>query len=100
MTRDKILNMPAGREMDVTVGYHAMGLVAPPEIYPEYSTDIVAAWEVMEKMKFHLSPFGGNKGLWMCYDNHDLNVAEIITVAETAPLSICRAALLAVMEIK
>jgi hypothetical protein len=101
MTRDEILNLEAGREMDVTVGYHVMDLVAPPDIYPEYSTDISAAWQVFRNKKVvH----------WM----HDIEIQDaeniqIIGAAEDsysgatilegkAPLIICRAALLAVME--
>jgi hypothetical protein len=96
MTRDEILNMPAGREMDVTIGYHVMDLVAPPEIYPEYSTDIAAAWEVVEQMQ--------KNGYCFDADGNALRrrirfgVGQEIGEAETMPLAICRAALLAFME--
>jgi hypothetical protein len=107
MSRDEILNMPAGREMDVTIGYHVMGLVAPPEIYPEYSTDIAAAWEIVAKHPHYFqlvrsnetgwrpSPWGAM--LWRC---RFYAPEKFEARAETAPLAICRAALLAVMEPK
>jgi hypothetical protein len=80
VTRDEIVNMPAGREMDVTVGYHVMDLVAPPELYPPYSTDIAAAWQVWLKVMDKMP------GLYI--------------TAHTAPLAICRAALLIVWDAK
>lgn len=68
MTRDEILAMPAGREMDALVAEHVMGLlnvhkyngewihtrnpipfVGAP-IVEYYSTDIAAAWEVVDKI--------------------------------------------------
>jgi hypothetical protein len=94
MTRDEILNMPAGREMDVTVGYHVMDLVAPPEIYPEYSTDIAAAWGVVEGQEEFYFEFKNGKYFAMIADNF-----ETSNEADAAPLAICRAALLAVMPL-
>ena len=70
---------------------------SPP---PEYSADITAAWEVLNRLPLDLWPEVGrmNTGSWYC---------EIVQgapwptgvgylareVAETAPLAICRAAL-------
>jgi hypothetical protein len=110
MTRDEILNMPAGREMDVTIGYHVMDLVAPPGVYPEYSTDIAAAWEVVEKISeqknaqvyicTNFSSEFGDTFYVEIYKNWDGEQEQILTsaTAETAPLAICRGALLAVIE--
>lgn len=93
MTRDEILAMPAGREMDVLVGRHVMDLVGPPDLYWEYSTDISAAWMVVEKFPAVSLTFRGK--YWFC----DVNQVDFdYSQAETAPLAICRAALLAVTE--
>ena len=75
MTRDEILNMPAGREMDALIGEKIMGLHPNPKLcpycratmwvgknrsrctdcnewryspYKEYSSEIESAWEVVE----------------------------------------------------
>jgi hypothetical protein len=115
MTRD-ILNMPAGREMDELVAERVMGwtleevtdpimhetfmnyvdtetgrgMYRPEEWLP--STDIAAAWEVVEKMqgglRFELRRIPS--GFWAYFGE------EMSAEANTAPLAISRAALLAV----
>jgi len=143
MTRDEILNMPAGREMDALVAEKVMGWInvekttwsnfradgtrfgggeelrgTPPNhydinpvMYPvkNYSTDIAAAWQVVEKMQaahewyFH---FGNKLYIFnIVDDNGEPEEDHRITLvahntSHTAPLAICRAALLAVMEEK
>ena len=74
------------------------------EPYP-YSTDIAAAWDVVEMMrnkviyKYPVCPniiYHHTDGLWHCeYFSGDWMRNA---TAPTAPLAICRAALLAVME--
>jgi hypothetical protein len=61
-------------------------------ICPRYSADIAAAWKVVEKMKWFC--LQRSHGYWVCeYDDGKY----IKTVdADTAPLAICRASLLAV----
>ena len=116
MTRDEILAMPAGREMKELIAELVMGwersviwvdgvrksaLVGPIGIdyydqFPEWPTDIAAAWEVVEKL---IEPHNCDCDLttvvqgWRCVFFGDYS-----STAETAPLAICRAALLAVME--
>lgn len=112
MNRDEILNMPAGREMDTLIVEKVMGLKVDYEFdephvpslrdkydewgyLPNYSTDILAAWEVVEELK-GLKPI-------LNYDPQSqkwymrLNGGSYCS-ADTAPLAICRVALLAVME--
>lgn len=122
LTREEIENMPAGREMDALVwmslndqhpdlsmcrfvdgeyqpnsGY-PFGHISPPR----YSTGISAAWEVVEKLHLMVRPsiLSGN---WvaMKFERVYLSgkwegVGE--ATADTAPLAICRAALLATLE--
>jgi hypothetical protein len=62
-----------------------------------YSTDIVAAWEVVEKFDYH-EVYGGN-GYWKWYLQHthaDAPGGFGEGEAPLAPLAICRAALKAV----
>lgn len=105
MTRAEMLTLPAGRELDRLVA-EQMGWAIPSSMVPRYSTDITAAWEVVKVMcdwlpawqrsKFSLQcchPVGGH--LWECYFGVDRCVAG---AADTAPLAICRAALLAKMR--
>jgi hypothetical protein len=95
MTREEILNMPAGREMDALIAEKVIDpdWVKLKNLCPHYSTDIAAAWELVEKMKY-FTLYRGD-GYWECeYSGQYLESID----AETAPLAICRAALLAVIE--
>ena len=124
MTREEILNMRAGREMDALIAEKVMQHwvkrdvimwqegIKRKEEYSEgfttlahYSTDIADAWTVVEKMKskhfrmyYKSAPFqkDDNEPLgWTC----SMSGFEFMPEhADTAPLAICRAALLAVME--
>src|SRR5688572_15461179 len=60
MTRDEILAMPAGRELDLLIHRKVMQaeenaaaslLDGFPIGLPHYSTDISAAWQLVEKFK-------------------------------------------------
>lgn len=99
MTRDEIMNMPAGREMDELIGKIIYQDALSFYVLPNYSTDIRAAWDVVEKIKE--KTFGV---YWK--DRPDiedwcivLNAVDSYSGAEavygeTFPLAICRAALL------
>lgn len=125
MTRDEILNMSAGREMDALI-YQCVFknrvevltskldtsykeyLIPSEETH--YTTDIFDAWKVVERLEnqtpqtlcniSRISDNGTKEGLkWHCH----LRVIDgantyFYAVAETVPLAICAAALLAVME--
>ena len=63
----------------------------------------VAAWEVVEKMVpikygFNLA-IESPPGPWGDWEVHFYNGGTHLAFADTAPLAICRAALLAVMEV-
>ena len=121
MTRDEILNMEAGREMDTLVAEKVMGF--PVKIgditgepyhaqfgysMPNYSTNIAAAWMVVEKLQNQypafnlvwvklqiLKPEIALRRAWRAnFQGSTLSDA----FADTAPLAICRAALLAMLE--
>jgi hypothetical protein len=121
MTRDEILNMEAGREMDALVARRVMLLpnVAQEKqrvswadgngfhLVEHYSTAISDAWQVVEKLisngldnivlKYE-DEFTGKgvrawylyvgKGAYWSYDSY----------SDTAPLAICRAALIATLK--
>ena len=115
MTRDEILNMPAGREMDALIAENVMGYqwgykhafsTLPTwskngivVTLGDYSTDISAAWEVVEKLrgKRVMEISITKKSFWCTVYATGRNINE---KADTAPLAICRAALLAVMEVE
>lgn len=60
---------------------------------PRYSTDITAAWQVVEKMKEqHVFEIGFEYGRWECSFDWDESKAS------TAPYAICLAALEVVKE--
>jgi hypothetical protein len=65
---------------------------------PEYSTDISAAWEVVEKNKeyWFFLMYSADMKQWWC--EYRVNKQKGRVTADTAPLAICRAALLAMSE--
>ncbi len=119
MTEQEIDNMPAGREMDALIAEKVMmfPMAAIPHALTKdkrvidkgdhawleckcYSTDIAAAWEVVEKLMPSCEQgnpeinrgFDGKKPAWHVYfDGGDRGHA----IGETISLAICRAALLA-----
>lgn len=107
---------PAGRELDEMVG-KALGLEPTPGLYtffgtdptahpvwPHYSTDIAAAWRVVEEMDVRWE--GAFVEVMRHRDGYTCRIfdpgyrqfqdIEASAKAETAPLAICRAALKAV----
>lgn len=114
MTRDEILNMEAGREMDCAVDEFIFGNewthIAPGvpwDDIPTYSTDIAAAWQVVEKLERDyphsiIRVSNGDSDSCDCdiLGYGKLGVAHISIDGglENAPLAICRAALLAIQE--
>ena len=128
MSEDEIRQMEAGRALDALVAekifhievelrpltnhggylvpedwYPAGALCHPAKAIPHYSTDIAAAWEVVDKWaEIEKSPVSVNWGTMSGEDPHASAVSffgsGLVVVAPTAPLAICRAALLAVME--
>ena len=113
--------MPAGREMDALIRQYVFGQT-PPRKNGEltrswvdgylcedtfYSTDIAAAWEVVEKLKMAIVPLESPDG-WASHDNQSFDIIHgyyerpVVdwASATTAPLAICRAALLAIIELQ
>lgn len=103
--------LQAGREIDALVVERVMGWkVAKPEAaalrfvtmgdtlhpnhVPHYSTDIAAAWEVVEALRARF--------VFEMYDREDgsyvVKFGQEVKRADTAPLAICRAALAAVED--
>ena len=94
--------MKAGRMLDVRVGMEVMGVLEKDFAYRDgpayYSTDIAAAWEVLEKMKpavdaiqLSWTPADDDYPVrWQCCMVVGPNY---FGEAETAPLAICLAAL-------
>lgn len=127
MTRDDILSMSAGKELDELVAEKVMGWKRTGQCWKddrgntrtieltsfgsfEPSQDISAAWEVVEKLKDGYQYFytGWDYPTETYFaqfieaiatdDEVGVELREINSISETAPLAICRAALLAVME--
>jgi len=131
VTREEILALEPGRELDALVAEKVMGWTEvecfgvinnrvknPPtpgceviiargrnrgrslRIIPCYSTDISAAWEVVEKLK---ETYGVE-----VYTDLDMSACRLFdeltylpaeeVISNTAPEAICKAALIAVME--
>lgn len=110
MTRDEILAMPAGREMDALITEKVMsGHVkrrsdgTPHYLtWTPYSTDMGAAWEVVEKMAhepfaWHIESVNIVDGLmwFVCYwGDGSKAILDWSTDCESLTLAICRVALL------
>ncbi len=102
--------VPAGSETDALIAEKVMALKAGVA-FPPYSTDIAAAWTVAEAMirkdgvyfgcphfkhkHQSLASLGYPEGTecWYCVLNTKL-LNKVVLCADTAPLAICRAALL------
>jgi len=116
MTLEEILRMEAGPELDRLVAKHIMGWKEGQEILeslsgigilgekalPRYSTDITAAWSVVEKLVNLgwlvnlLSPWKGNATChWTCYVERkgENGWERLEATGDSAPLAICRAAM-------
>ncbi|MFD1179230.1 hypothetical protein ACFQ3W_23455, partial [Paenibacillus puldeungensis] len=69
------------------------------KIIPLYSSDISAAWEVLEHLKNKGAEINvGFFAYWDCSIDYPIG-CNWRAVAETAPEAICKAALLAVLEV-
>lgn len=73
------------------------------DIYPRYSVDIAAAWEVVEAMNgrgFWISVYSDSAGTATCWIGEANIIARLPMANGGAPLAICRAAILATQEEK
>lgn len=110
----------AGRALDAIVAERVMGVKEAPfgvcptcgygggygfKEFPEYSTDIAAAWEVVEKLSRRNFSMHNDTGCSGCEPTEGVGWMALFhieggpmayTVADTAPLAICLAALKAV----
>ncbi len=108
-TREQILAEPAGPTLDRLVAAHVLGYRFDGDTLtdghrcwpiPEYSADIAAAWELVEKrssseFRFMLVRYRDG---WFCEFRERGIYGDIEPlIATTAPLAICRAALLATL---
>ena len=116
MTHDEIINMPAGFEMDSLIAVSVLGMELvkndgdaggefwignfgltlgqmPKRDLPQFSTDISAAWDVVEK--FQGTAVRITKAYGMGGVVYWVRIGDIDVCAPTAPLAICRAAYLA-----
>lgn len=115
MTRDEIMTLE-GRELDAKIAEGVFAhttCVLLGEMYtlqkttigtvknliPSYSTDIAAAWQVVEKMRsWHVAmtiTTAGPSNQTAAYTTSDSKAARMVWAA-TPPLAICRAALCAI----
>jgi hypothetical protein len=103
-TRNEIANMPAGREMDALIAECVTKITTCPyhgdfvaDTIPHYSTDWGAAGLLAENVskitdRFELIKRGNSSPTtYLCYLDWNVPVAQ----AETGPLAISRAALVA-----
>ncbi|OMD34799.1 BC1872 family protein [Paenibacillus odorifer] len=130
LTREEIQGMKPGREMDALIAEKVLGWtdirrVNPAVIhsfsadgnhanfgfspvlykhvpFPLYSTDISAAWEVVEKLRIAVTPqsIGAPEELSYMAEYENAPYVELKRVfAKTAPEAICKCALLAVLNL-
>ena len=108
MTKGEIMQLE-GRELDVAVAQAIWEWKLNPKLVglPFYSSDISAAWMVVEKMmklgyRYVLrGNFEGNGLHWCGFDQQewaDLNPLWQCKPCDSLPVAICRAALLAMED--
>jgi hypothetical protein len=101
MTRDEIMKLEEGREMDWAIQKHVIRKpLGKWETYPfSYSVEIDDTWRLVEMLKENYLDFDlyyqAARGGWLCAFGPHLDKSPI---SRTAPLAICRAALLAVQD--
>lgn len=97
--------MKTNRGIDALVAEKVMGLAFCDNVFsfertPFYSTSIADAWQVVEKLRETWAiELHGREGVWNCLvEEGDEVTAHFIATAEagTAPLAICKAALMSV----
>lgn len=115
MKREEILALEPGWKLDRLVSLKIMGYeesktndgwvrMGALATYPKrYSSDISAAWEVVEKMYSwggcDIGCYGkGGSGKWITVSTRTFSAGDVRVTAHTAPEAICKAALLAVLE--
>jgi hypothetical protein len=120
MTHDEIMNMPAGFRMDSLIAVSVLGMELvkndgdaggefwvgdgatlgqiPKRDLPQFSTDISAVWDVIEK--FQGTAVRITKAFGMGGAVYWVRIGDIDVCAPTTPLAICRAAYLAMVENK
>lgn len=111
MTKEDILAMGAGQELDALVAKEIMGMetsrlgtsyqfvwVSPPGSWSPpalYSTDILAAWEVVENL-IEITMHMNLAGYWRVFIGDVRTSSKPIWAdGATAPEAICKAALIA-----
>jgi Phage ABA sandwich domain len=109
MTDNDISAMVAGPQLDTLVAEKVMDRpVKPGEIIPAYSTKIASAWQVFEKLQESYStcelywsktPYA-QAGMHYRFTLRPYGYRGLEVWAESAPLVICRAALLSLIEPK
>jgi hypothetical protein len=109
----EIRNFPPGPDLDQLIAHEVMGLAPTQNEVPSYSTDIATAWPVVESLvrqdnlyfgaphyknkRQSLAQLGYPEGTecWYCVVNNKV-LNKVVICADSAPLAICRAALLCV----
>jgi len=112
-------SLKAGRELDALIGGKLFGIryefvyndyMIPDsedpiayDVCPNYSTDISAAWQVLEKLlsiienqDIHIEHLGNHNESWGVSTCYELGEWKDWVRAETAPLAICLAGLKAI----
>lgn len=104
MTRDEIENMQAGQDMDLLVSDKVLRFTSKDwnarffssnGNRTQFSTDISDAWIVLLKFPEVYIEYKNEEYFVMIGDDFDASVTD-----KSAPLAICKAALLAVIDIK
>ncbi len=126
MTREEIMNMPAGREMDKIIAEKVFGLeiretekwvksCVPSKLrqpdykvsiisagglpLKNYSTDMTAAWDIVKKLpKGEFTLELGARTILATFFGYKNGSAVVRDNEDATPLAICRAALLTTLE--
>lgn len=110
MTQDEILNMPAGRKMNQLIWWKIFDMEPTPPnndmaLLPDFSGEVAPAFSVIEKIKNEWDAqiqtgreYPDYPGQSFGCRLHNRKEPRIcFCLGDTAPLAICRAALLAVI---
>lgn len=122
MTREEILTLPVGNNLDAIVAQQVLGCQIRKRnglalcgctdhehgqahwdeprsgLLEDYSADIAAAWQLVERLRLQWVAGEDKDGIFFAFQNPETQSCEWEAGADTLPLAICRAALLATLK--
>lgn len=96
LIEERIFGNPIDHEFDEPIVKARRDQYDECGILPAYSTDMAAAWQIVEKLDLLDYWYLRHRAQWEVFETDQGDREHILATADTAPLVLCRAALLRV----